>query len=462
MTDCRIQRVATAATSQERPPWPSGSGYTCLLGLLSGLLPLCLYAVPHESRFSFTSQAQSCYLDGPLVSLESSHSNQSRASNDTLWADVLMLEEQCNRLSSSFQDLHKSNESAQFWPDVIASLRRLRAFGSSVMDTMLVVKEREHLFVKSDAAVGSDNATHKKALQDFQRTVARRTLVRSCFLQLLTSARGLLKTLPQGEEHADGTFGCRPGYFGGMEVDAVCQAEEEGLLSSLGSYWSELAVNGRGAVPLLGMGPDKPSHAWVRDAWGSHAPADMVRAEQLLHDALQAAASPVGRRSLSVKHAKHLHDHALKLESMDQHVAAEQRFRAAADLADSNGAAALAARSLTRLALSLRTHGSLEETLTVAKRAMDMTLDPVSQFVHASAMISLGKMQSPADARAVAKQLRAATGHLPTPELEQELAGLRFEVAMWHHVDQGGLSKCTMVKDAARFVVCVAGKLFFK
>ena len=189
------------------------------------------------------------------------------------------------------------------------------------------------------------------------------------------------------------------------------------------------------------------------------APADMVHAEDLLSRSVQGKEHK--RRALSLVHAHRLKEHAKALESQDQHSAAAHRYQSMAKLAEEGGSAPLSAHALSQLSHSLSMHGSPEEAIAAAKGAVDMTMDPLAQFVLATVRLSSGLLTTDALMKGAEGQLRAVAGLLPTDDLEMERAKMRNEMLMWQWISKGDINKCLWTGDVAKFLICTICKFVF-
>jgi len=316
----------------------------------------------------------------------------------------------------------------------------------------------------------SHNASDQIATSNPKELVERKlklTATRVCFLQLVTAARRLTASLPREGGNANGALGCAVGMLQGIEEKAVRDIEWEespSALSGLGVHWSVLSVNDRSAAPLFGSGPmpaGKGSLGWVQDEWGTQAPADMVLAEDLLSRSVQGV-SLRKRTNLLLVHAHRLKEHANALEVLhDQHSAAARRYQAMAKLAEESGSAPLSAYALSHLSHSLKMHGSQEEALTAAQGAVDLTMDPLAQFVLATVRLSSGLLTTEASLKGAEGQLRAVAGQLPTEEMEMQRAKMHNEMRMWHWISKGEVDRCLWTGDAAKFLICSMCKFIF-
>merc|ERR1719235_862447 len=160
-------------------------------------------------------------------------------------------------------------------------------------------------------------------------------------------------------------------------------------------------------------------------------------------------------------HAHRLKDHAKALELKEQYTAARWRYSAMAKLAEGGGSAPLSAFALSHLSMSLRDHGSSEEALTAAKGAVDLTMDPLAQYILATVRLSAGMLTTESSMKAAEGQLRAVAGQLPTEELEVERSKIYNEMLMWGWISKGDAKRCLWTGDAARLLICYISKFVY-
>lgn len=412
-------------------------------------------------------------------------SPQTQAGNNSMTIFDLLdsLEQRCTFINKEFEDLQKEQEhlstvvavltvdqeQEEHLSTVAASLKHLREFDAQYVDTMLVF-DRVH---NNASALGTTLSAqdreaaleHVKEVHRIEMGMSKRSRTRVCFLQLATMARRLTASLPRDAGNANGALSCQWGALSRLEARAVREAEEEETpraLASLGIFWGELAILGRSAAPLFGSGPvlaGRASSQWERDSWGTLAPAELVHAEALLLRSSQSSGRK--RAALSGDHARRLQEHAKFLESQDHHAAATNRYQAMGKVAESAGLHAIAAQAQSQLSHSLKMRGAHEEAIVAAKAAVDLTMDPLAQFVLATARLSSGLLTTDASLKAAEGQLRAVAGLLPSDELEVQRKKMHSEMMMWSWISKGDMSKCRVVPDAARFLICTICKLIF-
>jgi len=373
------------------------------------------------------------------------------------------LEAQCISLHEEFLSLQKIAPSAgnEVLPLAAKVLQDLRQFDEQYAMTLSYRQPAYKPHNTSDQNTTS-NGMSQKTLADGK---LKRTETRICFLQLVTAARRLYASLPQARGNANGALGCAAGMLHAIEENAVRELELEesaNALSCLGVHWSVVSLSDSSSAPLFGSGPtprQSPASVWVQDYWGTLAPADMVHAEDLLSRSVQG--DDHKHRALSLIHARRLQEHAKVFESHEQHTAAAQRYQLMAKLAKKGGSAPLSAYALSHLSHSLLLQGSQAEALVAAKSAVDLTMDPLAQFVLATVRLSSGLLTTDTLMKSAEGQLRAVAGELPTDEMEIQRTKLHNEMRLWRWISNGNVDKCLWTGDAARFLICAMCKLVF-
>lgn len=374
------------------------------------------------------------------------------------------LQMRCASLNQEFLSLSKAAATPRKLPMAAKLVQDLRNFDAQFDLTM---SYREPVYAHCD--VSDQNATSMEDCQRAQQSLvdskSMRTSTRVCFLQLVTSARRLTASLPRVGPNANGALGCAVGMLAGIEEKAMKELELEessSALSCLGVHWSVLSVGAE--APIFGTGPmpsRQPSSGWVPDYWGTLAPADMVEAEDLFFRSGQAYDRKEQALSTSLVHAHRLKQHAIALESHEQHSAAAKRYQLAAKHAEEGGSAALSAHALSQLSVSLKMQGSDKEALAAAKGAVDLTMDPQAQFVLATLSLSSGLLTTEASMKGAEGQLQAVAGQLPTEEMETERAKMHDEMLLWRQVSDGHADQCLWTGDVARFLICAMCKLIY-
>jgi len=377
------------------------------------------------------------------------------------------VEQRCSSMTQEVQTLQKQaldpDSASDHVPQAAVLFQNLRNFEVQYVNAM---SEIERLRISDSSTNTSDAAKVRQAERVIESTLVKRSSTRVCFLRLVTAARHLAASMSH-EDASDGALGCQAGLLESLELRAVRDTEAEetpGALTQLGAFWSELAVAGRSAAPLFGQGPlpaatTGTSSVLTRDSWGTMAPADIVHAEGVF--AKSHGLPGFKRPALQATYANRLEQHAKFLDSIGQYDAAEQRYRAMAKLAEDSGHAASSAHALSQLSLSLRARGSQEEALVVAKQAVDLTMNPLAQFVLATVRLSSGLLTTDASVKAAAGQLKAVAGDLPTEDLEIQRRQMHSNMVKWDWISRGDMSKCTVLRDAASFMICTICKLMF-
>jgi tetratricopeptide (TPR) repeat protein len=429
----------------------------------------------HES---FGDDAGSCMIE-EVNARTDDHNNITSMGKQSPLDAFSSLEQRCTFINKEFDTLQKSiNKAGLANPNddlsaAAAALNKLVSFD-------IQYRQSSQVFDEADGATTPFNNTsepgpaatpeERRAKRELDFSISKRSTVRLCHLQLLTAARRLTASLPREAGNANGALGCERGLLSTLEAGAVreAEAEEESSksLAYLGAYWSEVAINSLAGNPLFGKisthpskGMDGARQAWVRDGWGTIAPAGIVDAETYFSKSadIEGFKNP----ALRILHARRLEEHAKFLAAQDQYDSSSQRYRAMAKLADEVGDAALSAHALSQLSHALKLHGSHEEAITAAKDAVALTMDPLAQFVLASARLSSGLLTTDTLMRAAEMQLRTVAGQLPTEELEVQRARMHSEMMMWRWMSSKDISKCRVVGDAARFLICAIAKFIF-
>jgi tetratricopeptide (TPR) repeat protein len=454
---------------------------------VTGLLGIAIAAILVFQYETLHSSAGVCLLDKVSPPKDSfKFFDIAKRDAKTALHALDVLEQHCKSLTTEFEDLSKNFTdggeldlllrtfvSASF--QGLLDFERQYSYTMSFVDGVLASWQQHDVSNLSSQVSEEEMPATERAEQEFAMCERSRSVNRVCFLRLVTVARRLAQSLPHEAGNANGALGCKPGILSDIEARAVHDAEavdDETAAASmhLGAYWSELAVAGRFAAPLFGSGA-VPLHVatsrgvesgWMRDSWGTHAPADMVHAENVFARS-QPKPFYVGRRALASNflHAQRLEEHAKFLESQGYHNAAAHRYRTMASISGEAGNAPLSAHALSQLSYSLKQHGAHEEAIEVAKDAVALTMDPLARWVLASARLSSGLLNTDAAIKAAELQVQAVAGHLPTQDLELQRAKMHYEMRMWRWISERDISQCWVTRDAARFLICFICKLIF-
>jgi len=439
-------------------------------GLWIGLaiVTLAIFLMPDEGSPPVDQDVSACMLKD-VIATPTFQDYMHKAGGIKPEENVLLesLDEGCASLNKEFLSFQKVVLTSRHLPIAAKLLQDLRNFDAQYD---LAMSYREPAYAPRN--VSDQNATSDLEWQRAQKSPVdsklKRTVTRVCFLQLVTSARQLTASLPRVGGNANGALGCAAGMLEGIEEKAMRELEQDesaSALSCLGVHWSVLSVSSSDS--LFGSGPmpsgqPSSSSGWVQDYWGTLAPADMVHAEDLFSRSAQAHGPKCAPTSaLSLVHAHRLKQHAKVLESHEQHSAAAKRYQLMAQLAEDGGSSSLSAYALSQLSLSLKMQGSDEAALVAAKGAVDLTMDPLAQFVLATVRLSSGLLTTEASMKGAERQLRAVAGQLPTDEMETQRAKMHSEMLMWRLVSDGNANKCLWTGDAARFLICAMCKLIF-
>lgn len=439
---------------------------------LTSLLAMAAAVVMALHSQALVGSGGTCMLEDIPIASRSSVASASITNNSSaLTLDLIdSLEQRCMSINKDMNKELKAvnNEVPQAGSDVLGTtvniFKNLANFEVDYVDAMLSVENTFAAHAARNASTPSAGQdTENGAERTFHLSLTKRSMTRVCFLQVITMARRLASSLPREANNANGALGCKWGLLSGIEARAVRDAEADAsarALAHLGAHWSELATTGRSAAPLFGTGPVSSGRsAWVRDRWGSVAPADIVHSEDYLFRSAQAPGFK--NPALSNMQARRLEFHAKFLDVQGQHDASAQRYRAMAKLAEDAGNAALSAHALSQLSHSLKLRGSHEEAIVAAKDAVALTMDPLARFVLATARLSSGLLTTDTSIKAAEVQLRAVEGQLPSEELEVQRASMHSELMMWQWISNGDIKRCQAVPDAARFVICTLAKLVF-
>jgi len=438
-------------------------------GLWVGLaiVTLAIFFMPEEESQPAHDNLEECMLKDVITTPNiQAFVSKGSAIKPTQLEILDSLEDRCASLNKEFLSLSNVVTTSHHLSTSANLLEDLRSFDAQYDLAMSYQEPAYAPHNLSDQNATSNQEWQRAQIKALVDSKSKSMTIRVCFLQLVTSARRLTASLPLIGGNENGALGCEEGMLAGIEEKAVRELELDKsavALSCLGVHWSLLSVSS--ISPLFGSGPMPPrqhSSGWVQDYWGMQAPADMVHAEDLFLRSAQAHGSKSWRApALSLIHAHRLKDHAQALESYEQHSAAAKRYQLMAQFAEEGGSAPLSAYALSRLSLSLKMQGSDEEALAAAKKAVDLTMDPLAQFVLATVRLSSGLLTTDASMKGAEGQVRAAAGQLPTEDMEAQRAKMHSEMLTWQKISDGNANECLWTGDAARFVICAMCKLIF-
>jgi len=226
--------------------------------------------------------------------------------------------------------------------------------------------------------------------------------------------------------------------FQALVLRDAAEAKDAATLFALGLYYSDIGLaseQGKSRAPLFGAGPQPLSTwtsepNWLADAGGSHAPSDIVEAEELML-AGEEASIGADRSDRGAARALRLYQHGKMLALKHHDSAAEWRYRAAAVLGSSHRRQKLAAHALGRLGYFLSLRGRQEEALEAATAALKQEEDPLSQYLQVSLRRSLGILTTSEEVHSAERQLSSVAGKLPSKTLEDQRAAAHAELGWW-------------------------------
>jgi len=281
-----------------------------------------------------------------------------------------------------------------------------------------------------------------------------------CLVEAVREARTLVASLPRKDPRVLEAAHSDPTMLQAVEDFAVGRLAGSGdaaALFGLGLYWSDVGASGSEA-PLLGL--RRVDASWAKDAHGSHVPADLARAEQLLAQGQELSDGPE-RDERAAARALRLYQHAKLLAVAHHDAAAEERYLSSARLAASHRRQRLAAHALTRLAYFYLLRGRHQEALTQASEALTHATDPLAQYIQATQRRGLGLLRTEEDAKFAEEQLAQIAGKLPSQALEEKRQAAWEELNSWRQAAEGGIAACLGMSDAARVLICGFCKIAF-
>jgi len=295
---------------------------------------------------------------------------------------------------------------------------------------------------------------------------------RSCALQALQEGRAVAQVLPRSAPLVRRALQCQPHLLENFQATVLreaTEAKDAATIFALGLYYSDIGLaseQGKSRAPLFGAGPQPLSTwtsepNWLADAGGSHAPSDIVQAEELLLAGEEASVGP-DRSDRGAARALRLYQHGKMLALKHHDSAAEWRYRAAAELASSHRRQKLAAHALGRLGYFLSLRGRKEEALEAATVALKQEEDPLSQYLQVSLRRSLGALTTSEEVHSAERTLSSVAGKLPSKTLEDQRAAAHAELGWWRLVATEGLHVCLRAWDAAQMLICVFCGLAFQ
>lgn len=353
---------------------------------------------------------------------------------------------------------------------VVAGFRGLEA---PARDTLGALRAAAGLLRRRSAAELEIDWSTEEALAELPEA---RSRILVCLLSAAGEARGLLPRTPRGPASAAGPsldVGQADGPLAAVEALAVAEAEADlgdaDVQFGLGLYWSDV-----GLADAAG-GAASWESSWLQDAAGVSAPPAFVHAERLLKGGERNTASPAIRSDRAALRALRLYRHAKVMALRHHSTAAVWRYRAAAKLAIANRRSRLAAHSFTRLGYFLYLGGELAQAFAAVSEALAINTDSsddggdgaLAQFLQATLSRRLGELRSEADGRRAEEQLLAVAGKMPSQALEAERLAAHGDLVAWRNAAAAPSwslhrsRQCSMVGDAARFLICMLCSVAF-
>jgi len=112
------------------------------------------------------------------------------------------------------------------------------------------------------------------------------------------------------------------------------------------------------------------------------------------------------------------------------------------------------------LFLSLRRRE--QDALNAADEALKLAPEPVAKLLQVTLRRKLGELRTDEEVRMAEKTLIEIEGKIPLRTLEEQRATAVADLAVWRKVaDNGKISTCLELVDAARMLTCVIGRLAF-
>ncbi|CAK0846509.1 unnamed protein product [Prorocentrum cordatum] len=253
----------------------------------------------------------------------------------------------------------------------------------------------------------------------------------------------------------DGTAGGAAGAGGavpreGTDEQAACWA-----LFAEGEAQSKAAVGAAdGGAPLMVK--------WATDSAGAGVPAQMLRAEELMQQALLSSECAQGHGAMGASRALRVFQHAKWLAERDHARAAEVRFREASREAAERRRSVLAQHALARLGYFLAQWGRPAEALEAFLEAqrfgeLDPERDPVAPFV----LGVVGRQAAGGDVRRLrdAEERILGAGRQPTEELEALRERLQAEIRFWRAAELCP-RRCLDAEEVVYAMICLGSHLF--
>lgn len=331
----------------------------------------------------------------------------------------------------------------------ISALRALRGLQADFVAADASVKRG------SDALMGTDGAPER--LSELRSASGAASV---CLLEAVREARTLVAALPRKDARVIEAANSDPTMLQAVEdfaLDRLTSATDAAATFNLGLYWSDV---GAGGSETLLFGLRRVDASWAKGDQGSHVPADLARAEQLLSQGQELSDGPE-RDERAAARALRLYQHAKLLAVAHHDAAAEERYLSSARLAAAHRRQRLAAHALTRLAYFYLLRGRHREALAQASEALTHATDPLAQYIQATQRRGLGLLHTEEDAKFAEEQLAQIAGKLPSQALEEKRQAAWEELNLWRQAAEGGITACLDMADAAKVLICGLCKLAF-
>jgi len=356
------------------------------------------------------------------------------------------LQRRCAHLKGDLSALRQAPRNSM---GAIAALRTLRGLQADFVAAD-VATERG-----SNALAGTDGGPERLSELRSAGDAASVSL-----LEAVREARTLVAALPRKDARVAEAASRDPAMLQAVEdfaLGRLAGATDAAATFSLGLYWSDVGQGGSDA-PLLGL--RRVDASWAKDSQGSHVPADLARAEQLLAQGQELSDGPE-RDERAASRALRLYQHAKLLAVAHHDAAAEARYLSSARVAASHRRQRLAGHALTRLAYFYLLRGRHQEAEAQASEALTHATDPLAQYIQATQRRGLGLLRTEEDAKFAEEQLAEIAGKLPSKALEEKRQAAWEELNSWRQAAEGGITACLGMADAAQVLICGLCKMAF-
>lgn len=243
---------------------------------------------------------------------------------------------------------------------------------------------------------------------------------------------------------------------------ASTPAEPEQPSEPLSESWEARFAWGMYYSKMACLAAEHRAGSWALDRQGSWAgvPQQMLRAEELLAEAVEAAPEEQQRGKLAER-ALRLYYHAKWLAERNHATACEWRYREASRLAHKSRRNVLASHALGRLGYFLMHWRRIDEAKEVLQdsRRLSQKSNPLAPYL-------LGLLDRQASISDVARlrnaeELIIHSGEQPSADLEFERQNLIQEITYWREATDSVMS-CWSTSDAAHVAICLLCHLFFR